>query len=228
LHVAPELATVLVVVATAVAALPLVVGIGRLSRGLGGTLADTALPRLTGKADLDAAPRRTLSVTLHLGVALLTGILIVALTQAFLPNYSGPLVLLLLLAGFGVAIWRSVRDLEGHVRAGAQAVVAALGRYARGPSGSSPSDAAALAEVNQLLPGLGAPVAHRIDASSSAVGRSLAELNLRGKSGATVLAISRNSESIVVPTADERLQSGDVVALAGSHDAIETAKDLLR
>ena len=228
LHVAPELATVLVVVATAVVALPLVVGIGRLSRGLGGTLADTALPRVTGKADLDAAPRRTLSVTLHLGVALLTGILIVALTQAFLPNYSGPLVLLLLLAGFGVAIWRSVRDLEGHVRAGAQAVVAALGRYARGPSGSSPSDAAALAEVNQLLPGLGAPVAHRIDANSSAVGRSLAELNLRGKSGATVLAISRNNESIVVPTADERLQSGDVVALAGSHDAIETAKDLLR
>jgi len=228
LHLAPGLATVLVVVATGVAALPLVIGIGRLSRGLGGTLADTALPRVTGKADLDAAPRRTLSVTLHLGVALLTGILVVALTQAFLPSYSGPLVLLLLLAGFGVAIWRSVRDLEGHVRAGAQAVVAALGRYARGPSGSSPSDAAALAEVNQLLPGLGAPVAHRIDANSSAVGRSLAELNLRGKSGATVLAISRNNESIVVPTADERLQSGDVVALAGSHDAIETAKDLLR
>jgi len=43
-----------------------------------------------------------------------------------------------------------------------------------------------------------------------------------------VLAISRNGEDIVVPAAGERLQAGDVLALAGSHDAIETAKDLLR
>ena len=226
-HVTPQVARALIVAATAAAALPLVLGIGRLARGLGGTLADAALPRVSGKADLDAAPRRTLRITLQLGVALAAGIIVIAITQLVLPSYSGPLALFLVLAGFGVAIWRSVRDLEGHVRAGAQAVVAALGRYARGSSGSSSSDAA-LAEVNQLLPGLGAPVAHRIAANSSAVGRSLAELNLRGKSGATVLAISRNNESIVVPTADERLQSGDVVALAGSHDAIESAKDLLR
>jgi len=44
------------------------------------------------------------------------------------------------------------------------------------------------AEVNRLLPGLGDTRAVRIDASSAAVGRSLAELNLRGRSGATVLA----------------------------------------
>lgn len=232
LHVDAALAAALVVVATALAALPLVVGIGRLSRGLGGTLAETALPKVSGKADLDAAPRRTLRVTLNLGVALVTGLLVVAITQVFLPSYSGPLVLFLMAAGFGVALWRSLRDLEGHVRAGAQAMVAALSRYARAGSPENLErtsfEATALAEINQLLPGLGAPVALRIDGSSPAVGRSLAELNLRGRSGATVLAISRNNESIVVPTADERLESGDVVALAGSHDAIEAAKDLLR
>jgi CPA2 family monovalent cation:H+ antiporter-2 len=78
------------------------------------------------------------------------------------------------------------------------------------------------------MPGLGAPVAWRIEAHSAAVGRSLAELNLRGRSGATILAISRNNESIVVPQAEEQLQAGDVVALAGSRDAIESAKELLR
>jgi CPA2 family monovalent cation:H+ antiporter-2 len=67
-----------------------------------------------------------------------------------------------------------------------------------------------------------------VDASSAAVGQSLAELNLRGRSGATVLAISRDGESIVVPTADERLKAGDVLAITGSHDAIEAAKALLR
>ena len=225
LNITPGLAGAIVGAATVAASLPLVVGIGRLSRGLGGMLAETALPRGTGKADMDAAPRRTLSVTLQLGIALVTGIVVVAVTQVFLPSYSGPLVLFLIFAGFGVAIWRSVRDLEGHVRAGAQAVVAALARYAR--AGSPAPDADALAEVNRLLPGLGDAVAFRLETTSSAVGQSLAELNLRGRSGATVLAISRNGEAIVVPTASERLQAGDVLALTGSHEAIETARDLL-
>jgi CPA2 family monovalent cation:H+ antiporter-2 len=219
-------ARALVVVAAAAASFPLVVGIGRLSRGLGGALAESALPRVAGKADMDLAPRRTLGITLQLGVVLISGMVVLALTQVFLPSYSGPLVLTLVLAGFGVAIWRSVRDLEGHVRAGAQAVVAALGQYAR--AGSPAPDDRALADVDRLLPGLGAPVAIRIDPASGCVGQSLAELNLRGRSGATVLAISRSGESIVVPAAGERLQAGDVLALAGTHEAIEAAKALLR
>jgi K+:H+ antiporter len=225
LHVAPRVAGAIVVAATAAAALPLVLGIGRLSRGLGASLAETALPKAAGKADLDLAPRRTLGVTLQLGVALVAGMVVLAVTQIFLPTYSGPLVLFLVLAGFGIAIWRSVRDLEGHVRAGAQAVVAALGRYARAGS-PAPGDEA-LADVNRLLPGLGEPVAIRIDPASTAVGQSLAELNLRGRSGATVLAISRDGESIVVPAAGERLRQGDVLALAGTHEAIDAAKALL-
>ncbi|HJS42259.1 MAG TPA: cation:proton antiporter [Gemmatimonadales bacterium] len=220
-----SIARALILLATVAAALPLVLGIGRIARSLGGTLSEAALPPASGKADLDAAPRRTLGITLQLGVALAAGIVVVTLTQLFLPSYSGPLALFLVVAGFGVAIWRSVRDLEGHVRAGAQAVVAALGRYARK---GSETDDTALADVNQLLPGLGAPVALRIEERSPAVGRSLAELNLRGRSGATILAISRNNESIVVPQADERLEAGDVVALAGSRDAIDSAKELLR
>jgi len=43
-----------------------------------------------------------------------------------------------------------------------------------------------------------------------------------------VLAISRSGESIAVPGAGERLQGGDVLALAGTHEAIEVALTLLR
>lgn len=225
LGLSDDAARLVLVAATCAAAFPLVVGIGRLAGGLGRTMALTALPRAAGKADLDAAPRRTLAVTLQLGVALATGILVVIATQIILPSYSGPLVLGALLAGFGIAIWRSARDLEGHVRAGAQAIVAALGRYAQ--AGAAPPADGALADVHRLLPGLGAPVAVRVGAESAVVGRSLAELNLRGRSGATVLAISRAGQSIVVPEAAERLQAGDVLALAGSQEAIETAKRLL-
>jgi K+:H+ antiporter len=220
--IAPGLARALVVGVAGAAAVPLVVGIGRLSRRVGSTLAEVALPRAAGKADLDAAPRRSLVVTLQLGVTLVAGMVVVAITQIFLPSYSGPVVLAALLAGFGVAIWRSARDLESHVRAGAQAVVEALTKYAR--AGAAAPASRALADVDRLLPGLGAPVAVHIGVGSPCVGQSLAELNLRGRTGATVLAISRGSESIVVPAAAERLCAGDVLALAGTHEAIEAAK----
>jgi CPA2 family monovalent cation:H+ antiporter-2 len=206
--VGPGVALTVVLGAAAVAAAPLVIGIGRLARRLGGTLAE--------RAGLDAAPRRTLAVALQLGIVLVVSILIVAITQVVLPSYAGPLVLAALLAGFGVALWRSARDLQDHVVAGAQAVVEALRRYV--DRGAPPP------EIDRLLSGLGAPMAVRLEAGSPCVGKSLAELNLRGRTGATVLAISRGGESILVPMAAERLQTGDVLALAGSHDAIEAAR----
>ena len=66
----------------------------------------------------------------------------------------------------------------------------------------------------------------RLEARSPAVGRSLAELNLRGATGATVLAILRN-QAMLVPTAREVLEVGDVLALAGTHEAISNATMLL-
>jgi CPA2 family monovalent cation:H+ antiporter-2 len=78
-----------------------------------------------------------------------------------------------------------------------------------------------------LLPGLGEPTPVRLEATSPAIGRTLAELNLRGLTGATVLAIHRGEEGISFPTAKEVLKEGDIVALAGTHEAVEAARGLL-
>ena len=59
------------------------------------------------------------------------------------------------------------------------------------------------------------------------MGRTLAELNLRGMTGATVLAIQRDEGGAVVPTAQEVLRAGDVLALAGTHEAIGAARAVL-
>lgn len=106
---------------TIAASAPLILGIGRLSHRLGITLATKALPRRPGNVDLDAPPRKALVLMMQLGVALITGIVVLAVTQPFLTGYAGPLVLGALLLGFGAAIWRGAGDLEGHVRAGAEA-----------------------------------------------------------------------------------------------------------
>ncbi|HKC47370.1 MAG TPA: TrkA C-terminal domain-containing protein [Gemmatimonadales bacterium] len=46
---------------------------------------------------------------------------------------------------------------------------------------------------------------------------------VRGRTGATVLAVTRAGGGVIVPTAKERLQAGDVLALAGTHEAISAA-----
>ena len=117
---------------------------------------------------------------------------------------------------------------------GAQTIVEALVTQARGggPSvgsnahvGASRTDA--LRRVSQMAPGLGEPTPVELDASSAAVGKSLADLNLRGITGATVLAITRGEEGLIVPTSDVVLRAGDVVALAGTRDAVDAARRIL-
>jgi CPA2 family monovalent cation:H+ antiporter-2 len=223
---ASELARVVVVVAAMALAAPLVVGIFRITRRLGVTLAEAALPKpREAKLDLGAAPRRALVGALQLAVILPVGFSLLALTQPFLPGPQGALVLALPLAVLVFALWRSTTNLEGHVRAGAETIVEALGAQIR--TGGAAPDAYALAQVAQLLPGLGEPVAVRLGRGSAGVGRTLAELSVRALTGATVLAIIRDREKVIIPTATEALQDGDVLALAGTHEAVEAARSLL-
>jgi CPA2 family monovalent cation:H+ antiporter-2 len=81
-----------------------------------------------------------------------------------------------------------------------------------------------LEDVNVVLPGLGEPVAIRVVPQSIAVGRSLAQLNLRGATGATVLAIRRGTQEIPTPLGREVIEADDLVAVAGSHDALAIAR----
>jgi len=220
-------ARVVIIAGASALALPFSIGVVRISRGLGIALAEQAFPaRADGKEDLAAAPRRVLVVTLQLAIVLIVGLPILAITQPFLPGFQGALVLLLLLllAAFGIGFWRSATNLQGHVRAGAQAIIEVLAAQSRSRA-VGPEDR--LADIHALLPGIGEPVPVRLSPSSPAVGQTLASLNLRGLTCATVLAIQRGDESVLVPTAQEVLQVGDILALAGTHEAIEAAKALL-
>ncbi len=121
--------------------------------------------------------------------------------------------------------WRSATDLQGHVRAGAQMIVDTLAAQSAGDAAHREPT---LDRVQPLLEGLGAPVPVVLHPGSAAIGRTLAELNLRGATGATVLAITRGGSGVLVPTARETLAEGDVLALAGTDEAVAAAATLLR
>lgn len=67
-----------------------------------------------------------------------------------------------------------------------------------------------------------------IGKASPAAGRTLAEIGLRSRTGASVVAVVRGEETINSPRADFRLEAGDTVVLIGSPEAIEEAAAALR
>ena len=224
------LARGLVVLGALFVAAPLVVGIMRTTARLGHVLAVRAMPAAkAGRADFAAAPRRSFVTALQLGILLAIGAPLVAVTQPFLPRYRGIVVLAGVALLLGIAFWRSARNLQGHARAGAQVFVSALAQQmADHPAHDSLQQTTR--RLGALLPGLGEPAAVSLGAASASVGRTLAQLNIRGLTGATVLCIVRGSgddEQVIVPTGAERLRPGDVLALAGSTQAVAEARGIL-
>ena len=80
--------------------------------------------------------------------------------------------------------------------------------------------------MQQIDVGLGRPLSIQLVDNSPGAGHSLAQLNLRGATGASVLAIIRDGVG-TVPTASELLRVGDIVALSGTREAIEAARVLM-
>lgn len=216
----------LVVVSAAVCCAPFAASLVRTACVLGFELASAVFPASGSKSvDLAAAPRRLLVVTLQLGIVALVGWPLVAITQPFLPPLRGAGALLLVLVFLAIAFWRNATNFQGHARAAAQALAESLGRQTR--EGRAAGAAHQQDELEHLLSGLGSPVSVELPAEGRAVGRTLADIRLRGLTGATVLAIQRGTESVLVPSGHERLAAGDMLAIAGTREAIEAARRLL-
>ncbi|HJP87251.1 MAG TPA: cation:proton antiporter [Gemmatimonadaceae bacterium] len=213
---------VLVLVSGLIAA-PLIYGIITSARSLGLHLARRAFAEAQkGKVDPADAPRRALVILVQIAVVIAVGIPVVAITQPFLPPHQGAVVLSLLTVVLLVALWRNAANLQGHARAGAQIIASALAHQMASTGESQEGDK--LEDVNLVLPGLGEPVAIRVAPESIAVGRSLAQLNLRGATGATVLAIRRGDQQIPTPLGREVIEANDVLAVAGAQDSIAVAR----
>ena len=220
LSLEPAVARAVVIAAAVVVGALFLFGVLRRSRRIATTLAAEVLPPSPeGKLDLGTAPRRMLVVTLELAVVLFVGLPLVAALQPFVP--AGLLALGLVVGGIGFTMWRSFANFQGHVRAGSELIVEALARQSR--SAAKPE----LDDVRAMLPGIPGLSPVRLVRGSPVVGRSLLDINLRALTGATVLAIHREGDASVLPTADAVLRAGDVLALAGPPEAIEAAERLV-
>jgi CPA2 family monovalent cation:H+ antiporter-2 len=218
----PTARAVLLVIAAALGAYPMITLV-RSTHLLGMYLAVQALPTPEErKVDMARAPRRALEVTLQFAILFAVVALLMTVTQPFAPRIPGIAIILtagLILLG---AVWRSAKNLQGHAVAGGEVIAAALAR--RAAEGSAED---AMKKMQTMLPGLGEPVAMTVAEGSAADGRTLGELDMRGSTGATVLALLRGDERHVSPRGDTRLLKGDVIAVAGTHDAVDGVRSMV-
>ncbi len=217
----PKVALAIVIALAVALASLFALGIARGAVRMAWLLAAIVIPRHVGKGDLDLglAPRRALVLTLELAIVLTVGLPLAAVAEPLVPG--GAILVLGAITLLAFATKRSINDFDRHVRAGSALIVEVLARQ------SAEREPPHLAEVETMLPGFGGVTPISLGASATAIGKTLAELDLRMKTGASVLAMTREGAGILTPSPTEPLRQGDVLALAGSAEAIAAARQLL-
>ena len=214
-------------------AAPLLVGLVRNTLALG-RVASVKLLESSAPARSTAASivEHTLRWTVLLAVLLGVGLPTIAILRPLTGTFVGSIGLGALVAGVAFYLWRSAGRAERELRSGAEHVIELIAAQG-GPTGGHPvarDPAIAPTELRDphLPPGLESVLALPIPAGSPADGRTLAELDLRARTHATVVGIQRSGHPVILPTGHERLEAGDVLALVGSPEALQQAGDLLR
>lgn len=88
-------------------------------------------------------------------------------------------------------------------------------------------DPATICDLDRYLHGIEISTL-RVEESSPAAGRSLAEMELRKRHGVTVVAIRRGGEMLVDPDADEKMMANDILVVLGMPERLAGALPLFR
>jgi CPA2 family monovalent cation:H+ antiporter-2 len=142
---------------------------------------------------------------------------VVVLSSALLPSFKIFLVLLILAVLVSWFLRRS------FIRVYSKAQIALQETFAQQ---AEPGHDTAPGALPSLLRGAGLETV-TIDAGCHAAGKLISELQLRSRSGASIVAIERDGVGIVNPGPDEELQAADQVLLLGTRAQIDSARAAL-
>lgn len=188
------------------------------ARILGGVIADTLIRGDVSQTRWTGALRRGFGLLSIAGTLAAFFVVVSLLSGSVMPDQMwarGIVVLTLLVVGFFG--WKRFRRLGAESLETLRNVLAQETQERLTEPFPSPPPA--------LLPAEHARLA--VHPSSAACGRSLRELDLRARSGASVVGVERDGTVWVNPAADERLEQEDVLLLLGDEEQIKLARDVL-
>ena len=211
---------VVAALAVTLAFLPLL-GIVRRTRQFAQRIALLAIPASeTEGTAYHKGPRRTLQVTIQAAAAVGVGAILVLVVQPFIPLQVGPIAVLVALVLFGLSLWRGAGKLERQLH----------DRPQLAPESAHPPDSMGPAPSSgrpSLLEGFGKLTTIRVPADAPCVGKTLGQLDVRRATECQVIAVERGDAAITVPNGAQAIEAGDILTLAGTSEAVKTARALL-
>jgi CPA2 family monovalent cation:H+ antiporter-2 len=206
-----ETAWIVVAAGVALLAAPLAIGIVRLA----GTLADDLVEPLASKLSGTAPGAvRALSSGVRVAVTSLAGLVALALSMPWLPAWPAVAAFVLVEAFLVLILWRSAATMQGEVTPGAAVIARAILQGTASGRGGEP-----VRRPRGLL---------TIGPEDHAVGRTLVDLDVRARTGASIVAFQLPGEEPRPPSGREPLAVGLTLTIVGSDDAVSAAEALLR
>jgi CPA2 family monovalent cation:H+ antiporter-2 len=198
----------------AILSLPLFIAIFRKLQAFGLLIAETRISRASA-GERTAALRQVLAQSIVIAGVVILILFVLVLSSTLLPSFRVLLVLLAIVALVAFMLWRS------FIRIYSQAQIALRETL------SQPPPARPLQAPPQLTGLLREADLRVIELrpDSPAVGKLIRELELRTRTGASIVGIERQSGArLINPGPDEDLQPGDQLLLLGTPAQLDAAK----
>jgi CPA2 family monovalent cation:H+ antiporter-2 len=199
-----------------VLSLPMFIATTRKLQALGLLIAETKVTEAAA-GERTAAIRAVVAQVIPITGTAALGLFVLVLSSALLPAFNVLVVLLLLV---GLISWLLRRSL---IRVYAKAQVALQETFAQPPAPAHPP--APAARPSLLREADLESVA--VTAASPAVGKLIRELELRTRTGASIVGIERGGVNTINPGPDEEIQAGDQLLLLGTGGQLIAAKAAL-
>ena len=182
-------------------------------QALGLLLAETKVTEAAA-GERTAAIRALVAQVVPIAGMMALGLFVLVLSSALLPTFNVLLVLLVIVAFITWLLWRS------FIKVYSKAQIALQETFAQQPT---PPPAHAPTALPSLLREANLQ-ATSIAADSPAAGKFIRELELRTRTGASIVGIERGGTNIINPGPDEELLAGDQVLLLGTRPQLDAAK----
>lgn len=194
--------------------LPLLIAAYRKLEALGLLVAEQRVKRLSSETRAKEI-KSVIATTIPLAGAIGMGLLIFSLSAPLLPSGEILIALLLILAALTFLLWRSFVKVYSKAQNAIQDTL----------------DTPPLPSVAPTLPGMLKTAQlerFAVTKTSPACGKFIREIALRTQTGASIVAIERNGENFINPSADEEIQAGDELLLLGTEAQLQKAQAWLK
>jgi CPA2 family monovalent cation:H+ antiporter-2 len=193
--------------------LPMFIATARKLQALGLLLAETKVTE-SAAGERTAAIRAIVANFVPIAGTVALGLFTLVLSSTLLPPLPVLLVLLVIVGLIAWLLWRSFIKVYSKAQVALQETFAQPADPRPGTAQSAKPSLLRDADLETVM----------LTADSPAVGKLIRELELRTRTGASIVAIERNGVNTVNPGPDEELQANDQVLLLGSTAQLEKAR----